>query len=52
MRKERGLRVFENRVLREILEARRIEVTGKWRRLRNEELCDACFTPSIILIIK
>jgi len=28
MRKEQRMRVFENRVLRKILEARRIEVTG------------------------
>jgi hypothetical protein len=52
MRKEQGLRVFENRVLRKILEARRMKVTGKWRRLRNEEQCDACFAPSIIPVIK
>jgi len=52
MRKEQGLRVFENRVLRKILEARRIEVTGEWRRLCNEQLCDVCFAPSIILVIK
>ena len=38
--------------LREILEARRREVTGKWRRLQNEDLCDVCFTPSFILVIK
>ena len=44
--------MFENRVLRKILEVRWREVRGKWRRLRNEELCDAYFAPSIILVIK
>jgi len=37
-RKERKLRVFENLVLRRIFGPRRDEVTGEWRRLRNEEL--------------
>ena len=35
---ERKLRVFENMVLRRIFGPRRDEVTGEWRRLRNEEL--------------
>ena len=34
----RRLRVFENRVLRRIFGPKREEVTGKWRKLRNEEL--------------
>jgi len=33
-----GLRVFENMVLRRILGPKRDEVTGKWRKLHNEEL--------------
>jgi len=32
------VRVFENMVLRRIIEPRRDEVTGEWRRLHNEEL--------------
>jgi hypothetical protein len=35
------LRVFVNKVLRKILGPKRDEVTGEWRRLRNEELCEA-----------
>jgi hypothetical protein len=31
------LRVFENRVLRRIFGPKRDEVTGGWRKLRNEE---------------
>jgi hypothetical protein len=30
--------VFENRVLRRIFGPKRDEVTGKWRKLHNEEL--------------
>jgi hypothetical protein len=30
------MRVFENRVLRRIFGPKRDEVTGEWRRLRNE----------------
>jgi hypothetical protein len=34
----KGLRVFENRVLRRIFGSKRDEVTGEWRKLLNEEL--------------
>jgi uncharacterized membrane protein len=40
VREERRLRVFENRVLRRIFGPKRDEVTGEWRKLRNEELND------------
>ena len=46
------LRVFENRVLREISGPEQDRVTGDWRRLHNEELNDLYFTPSIIWAIK
>jgi hypothetical protein len=38
LRKERGLRVFENSVLRRIFGRQRDKVTGAWRKLNNEEL--------------
>jgi hypothetical protein len=38
--------------LRRIFEPKRIEVTGKWRKLDNEELRDLYSSPSIIRIIK
>jgi hypothetical protein len=44
--------VFENRVLRRISGPKRDEVTGKWRKLHNEELHDLYSSPSIIRIIK
>ena len=40
LREERKVRAFENKVLRRIFGPRRDEVTGEWRRLRNEELND------------
>jgi hypothetical protein len=46
------LRVFENRVLRRIFLPKRVEVTGEWRKLRNEELSDFYSSPSISRIIK
>jgi hypothetical protein len=48
LREEHRLRVFENRVLRRIFEPKRDEVTGQWRKLRNEELHDLYSLPSII----
>jgi len=40
LREERKLRLFENMVLRRIFGTSRVEVTGEWRRLHNEELND------------
>jgi hypothetical protein len=38
VKEEHRLRVLQNRVLRKILEFKRDEVTGEYRRLHNEEL--------------
>jgi len=46
------LRVFENMVLRRIFEPRKDEVTGKWRRLHNEEPNDLYSSPNIVRVIK
>ena len=40
LREERRLRVFENRVLRWIFGPKRDKVTGKLKKLPNEELSD------------
>jgi hypothetical protein len=44
--------VFENRVLRRIIEPKRDKVTGGWRKLHDEELHDLYSLPRIIRIIK
>jgi hypothetical protein len=46
------LRVFENRVLRRIFGPKRVEVTGGWRKLHNEELHGLYSSPSIVRVIK
>jgi hypothetical protein len=52
LREDHRLGVFENRVLRRIFGPKRDEVTGKWRKLYNEELCVLYSSPSINRIIK
>jgi hypothetical protein len=51
-RKERMMRLFENRVLRIIFEPKRDEVKGEWRTLHNEELGDLYCSPNIVRVIK
>ena len=52
MREEPRLRVFENRMYRRIFGPKKDEVTGKWRKLHNEELNDLYFLPSIVWVMK
>jgi hypothetical protein len=52
LREEHRLRVFENRVLREVFGPKRDEVTQEWRKLHNEELNDLYSLPNIVRIVK
>jgi hypothetical protein len=50
LREERGLRVFEKRMLR-IFGPKR-EVDGSWRKLQNDELHTLYCSPNIVRMIK
>jgi hypothetical protein len=50
LREERGLRVFENRVLRILFGPKR--VTEELRKLHNDKLNDLYSSPSIVRVIK
>jgi len=52
LREGRRLRVFENRVLRNIFGPKRDEVTGEWRKLHNEKLSDLYSLPNIVRVVK
>jgi hypothetical protein len=52
LKKERRLRVFENRVLGGIFGGKRDGVTGEWRNLRNEDVHDLYCSPNFVRAIK
>jgi hypothetical protein len=52
LREGRRLRVYENRVLRRIFGPKRDEVTGKWRKIHNEELHDLYSSPTFVQVTK
>ena len=52
LREGRGLRVFENRVLRGIFGVKRDEVTGEWSKEHNEELHDLYCSLNIVRVVK
>jgi hypothetical protein len=52
LKEARRLRVYENRVLREMFGAKRDEVTGEWRKLHNKELNDLYCSPNVVRVIK
>jgi len=46
------MRVFENRVLRNVFGPKMDEVTGEWRELHNDDLNDLCCSLNVIRVIK
>ncbi|KAJ4442302.1 hypothetical protein ANN_12170 [Periplaneta americana] len=52
LREEHRLRIFENKLLRKVIGAKRDEVTGEWRKLHNAELHALYSSPDIIRNIK
>ena len=52
LRKERRLRMFENRVLRRVFGPKRDEVTGEWRKVHNEELNNLYSLPNIVRVVE
>ena len=51
LREELRLRLFEKRLLRKIFAPKRNEVTGEWRKQRNENLNDLYRSPNIVRLI-
>jgi hypothetical protein len=44
------VRVFQSRILRKIFWPKRVQETGNWRKLHNEELDDLCSSPNVIWV--
>jgi hypothetical protein len=50
LREERGLRLFENRLLRRKFGPKREEMEGDWRTLHNEELHNLYASPVVMMM--
>ena len=42
----------ENGILRKVFGPKKDEVTGDWRRLHDEKLCDFTFSPNVTRVMK
>jgi hypothetical protein len=51
LREEHRLRVFENRVLRRMFGHKREEMSGNWRKMRNEEIHNLYSSPNIFFYL-
>jgi hypothetical protein len=52
LREKYRLTVFENKVLRKIVDPKRDEVTVEWTKLHNVELNDLYSSPNFIRVIE
>ena len=52
LREKHRLRVFDNKVLRKIFEAKKNKITAEWRKLHNAELHALYSSPNIIRSLK
>jgi len=52
LREERRLRVFENWVFWRVFGPKRDKITGKWKKLHNEELSVLYSLPNIVRVVK
>jgi hypothetical protein len=52
LKEERGLKVFENRVLRTVFGPKRGKIKGEWRNLHKEGLNDLYSLPNIVRVVK
>ena len=52
LKEEKKLQVFENEILRKILDSKRDEQTGEWRKLHNAELRNLYKNVTIINMLK
>jgi hypothetical protein len=52
LRDEHRLRVFENRVLRDIFGPKMEVITREWEKLRNENHGELFSSPNIVWLIK
>jgi hypothetical protein len=50
-REERRLKMFEDRMLRNIFGLKRDEIIWRWRKLYNEELNDLYCSPNIVRVL-
>ena len=51
LREEHRLKVFENKILRQIFESKRVE-NEEWRKHQNKEFCHLYQLPNIAKVVK
>jgi hypothetical protein len=52
LKRMQRLKLFENRMVREIFGLKMDEIAGGWRKLNSEKLRNICSSPNVIRMIK